>query len=233
MKKKFMTGIYIVMVLITCKLVFNYFYNAAIIHEYNNYNYSENVEPLLICNWFQPYIVHYNNGNIKYQNGNYEDAIAEYQKALKLHPSQKKECSIRINLALAMIAALGEDYNEPDNVENSIAVLKEARAVLLAEDCATEDGTGHSETAEQLKDEIDAMIRALENPEEAESEPENGDEDEQKEKEQKEAEENFEQDVKKTLQERQSESNQERKESLDYYDSFERDYNFDYDGYIW
>ena len=43
----------------------------------------------------------------------------------------------------------------------------------------------------------------------------------------------FEEDVKKALQEKQSEANQERSEAMDYYEDMDKDYNFDSDGYIW
>ena len=227
-----MIGIYIVMLFVCFKLAFNYFYNAVVIYRYNNYDYSVNVSPLLICNWFESYVAHYNNGNIYYKNDRYEDAITEYQKALEGNPPQKKECAIRINLALAMLKTLGEDYNEPEHIEDSILILKEARDVLLEENCATENGDGHSATAEQLKEEIEAMIRELEEKKESEADTEDAD-DTQEAQEQKEAEDAFEEDVKKALQERQSEANKERKQSMDYYENFDKDYNFDYDGYIW
>lgn len=233
MKKKILTGIYIVMLLVCGKLAFNYIYNGFVTYCYHQQDYSVSVKPLMLFNWSQPYIAYYNQGNISYKNNNFSDAMISYEKALKLNPPEEKECAIRINLALAMLATLGEDYAAPENVEVSLEILKEAREVLLENGCATESGDGHSEKAEQLKEEIEAMIEQLEQQEPSESGDSKETEDEKEQEEQKEEEDNFEQDVKKTLQEQQSKANQERKESIDYYEDIDKDYNFDSDGLIW
>ena len=230
MKKKILIGIYIVMLLICGKLIFNYIYNAIVIYRYHQYDYSVNVKPLLIFNWSESYIAHYNQGNIYYKNDSFENAITSYKRALKLHPPEEKECAIRINLALAMLGTMDENYSAPENVDTSLEILRGARDVLLENGCATENGDGHSEAAEQLKEEIEALIEQLE--QQSEDEPEESGETEE-ENETEEAEDAFENDVKKTLQEKQSKANQQRKESLDYYEEFNKDYNFDADGYIW
>ena len=107
------------------------------------------------------YVVHYNNGNRYYRQYSYGRAIEQYEKALEQVIPEGKECRIRINLALAMLGLLGPDYAQPEQIENSIIILEEARWELLAQDCATEGGTGHSEEAEQLKKEIDEMLKEL------------------------------------------------------------------------
>ena len=92
-------------------LTFNYIYNEVIISKYEERDYSKNVDALLHTNIIQPYIVYYNNGNIHYQKGEYEDAIEEYELALEQNPPhEEEECEIRINLALAIIATLPEEY---------------------------------------------------------------------------------------------------------------------------
>lgn len=232
MKKKILIGIYIVMILVCGKLAFNYIYNGIVTYSYHQENYSVNMKPLLMFNWSEPYIAHYNQGNIYYKNGQFEDAITSYIKALELRPSEDKECAIRINLALAMLGTMEEDYAAPENVDVSLEILKGAKDVLLENGCATESGDGHSEAAEQLKEEIEAIIEQLEQPKESESQE--SEEDAEEEKKQQEAEEDaFEEDVKKALQEKQSEANQERSEAMDYYEDMDKDYNFDSDGYIW
>lgn len=228
MKKKILISIYIVMLLLCGKLAFNYIYNGIVIYRYHQYDYSVNVKPLLVFNWSEPYVAHYNQGNIYYKNNRFEDAISSYERALELYPPEEKECAIRINLALAMLGTMDEDYSAPEHVDTSLEILREARDVLLEKGCAAENGDGHSETAEQLKEEIEAMMEQLE--QKSESEPEKNEETEE---EKEETEDTFEDDVKKALQEKQSKANQERKESLDYYEEFEKDYNFDADGYIW
>ena len=232
MKKKILIGVYIIMLLVCGKQAFNYIYNAVVIYCYHQNNYSVNTKPLLVYNWLEPYVPHYNQGNIYYKNNRFEDAITSYKEALELNPPKDKECSIRINLSLSMLGTMDEEYAAPENVDTSLEILKGARDVLLEEDCATENGDGHSETAEQLKEEIEAMIEQLENQSEPASDPE---EEEKKEEDnnQKEAEDEFEDNVKKALQEKQSKANQERQESMEYYEEFDKDYNFDSDGYIW
>lgn len=236
MKKRILTGIYIVLLLVCFELVFNYVYNAIVIYRYNQSDYSSGTEPLTVFNWNEPYVVYYNQGNIYYKNESYADAIESYEKALELNPPKEKECSIRINLALAMLATMEEDYAAPDNVEASLEILRAAQDVLLEEDCATEAGDGHSETAEQLKEEIEAMIEQLEQ-QQSEPEPEDGKESEDEKKtdstEEQTEEDAFEEDVKKAIQEKQSKANRERQQNLDYYEDFDKDFNFDSDGYIW
>lgn len=232
MKKKILIGIYIGMLLICGKLAFNYIYNAIAIYRYHQYDYTVNVKPLLIFNWSEPYIAHYNQGNIYYKNDCFEDAVASYEKALDVSPPEEKECAIRINLALAMLGTMDEDYSAPEYVDTSLEILKGARDVLLEKGCAAENGDGHSETAEQLKVEIEALMEQLE--QQSEAEPKEGEETEtEEEKEQEADEDDFEEDVKKSLQEKQSKANQERKEFFDYYQEFDQDFNFDADGYIW
>lgn len=236
MKKIIIICISIILLLISGKLAFSYLYNEIAIYSYDKKNYSINVDPLLIGNWSQPYVAYYNKGNIHYQKGEYMDALEAYEKALDENPPQEKECSIRINSALTLVAsvvALGDEYDTPDYIQTSIDTLKSAREVLIENGCATENGDGHSATAEKLKDEIDALIKELEDKLEEQSEPGSGDSEQEEERQQKEKEDAFEEDVKKKLQERQAEANQERKETMDFYEELDMDYNFDYDGYIW
>ena len=103
MKKRIIACVYIVLFIVCVKLAFTYIYNECIIDKYNDKDYSSDVAPLLFCNVIQPYLAHYNMGNIHYQNGAYESAIDEYKKALLKNPDKEEECSVRINLALAII----------------------------------------------------------------------------------------------------------------------------------
>lgn len=232
MKKKILIAIYILIFLICGKLAFNYIYNEVVIYHYHQGDNTITVNPLLIFNWSEPYIAYYNQGNIYYKNDGFVDAITSYEKALEMNPPQEKECSIRINLALAMLGTMPEDYYNPENVDVSLKILKEARDILLEKKCATEDGKGHSVTAEQLKVEIEALIKQLEQ-QSAEGEKTGTDKEIEEEKQSKEEEDAFEEDVKKKLRENQSKANQERKESLDYYEDLDKEYNFDIEGDIW
>lgn len=230
MKKTIIASVYVLVLLVSFKLAFTYLYNESIIDDYEENDYSSDVNPLFFANWIQPYLAHYNMGNIHYQNKDYQSAIEEYNQALEENPSKEQECSVRINLALAMIATLGEDYDSEENVEASIEKLTEARNVLLQDGCATENGDGHSETAEKLKKEIDDLLDELKknqtsqpnnsnDPQDNPDDPQNGDD--------------YEQDIKQKLQQQQNQSYQERNKMLNMYDEFDSDMDFDADGRVW
>lgn len=238
MKKVVFIIIYSMLVLACAVLVFNYGYNAFVMYCYNNQNYSVSTMPLQMFNWTEGYVAYYNEGNMYYQQGEYVNAVESYSKALEENPPEEKECSIRINMALAMVASLEGLYTDPMYAQSCLDTLKGARDVLLEKDCATENGDGHSATAEKLKEEIEAMIKELE-----QMEPAKGEETEEEEvkieeeqvsteqaKEEKDA---FEEDVKKALQEKQNKAQQERQQGLEDAEVFDGEYNFDLDGKIW
>ena len=155
MKKKILIILYVIVILICGRQCLSYFYNQYVLNEYKAGNYSINEDLLLTLNIIEPYIVHYNNGNILYQNMLYEDAIEEYEKALTYPDLPKdRECKVRINIALSMVAMLPKDYDSRDNREDSIKVIREALKVLSAEGCAKKNGGGHSSRAQNLYDEL-------------------------------------------------------------------------------
>lgn len=230
MKKKCIICIYIVLFVIFVKLTFNFIYNEIVIVKYNKGNYSSDVSALMQFNWFQPYIVHYNNGNLSYQEEDFDTAIEEYSKALALNPPKYKECSIRINMALAMIGRMGEDFDAPENIDNSIAQLTAAKDVLLADKCATEEDDGHSEAAEKLKEEIEEMIQKLQNQQENSSESKDDGEESE---EQKSMEDELENNLKQQLQQIQSEAYKDRELESQFMEELDLDMNFDIEGAIW
>lgn len=232
--KKWVVGIVAVVLsaifIISGKYAFSYLYNQKFISEYEDGNYDVSTNPLFFVNCFESYIAHYNAGNLSYKKEEYEDAIEEYKQALSYNPPEDKECSIRINLALAMVYGMGDDFDSPENIDASIATLEEARDVLLEKGCASDDGEGHNKTAQKLKEEIDELIERLKrvqqnssgNPEEQQQpQPEpggDGDED---------------QELMEQLQQNQAEAQEEREDNLEQ-NSVNLDYNWDsdYDG-IW
>ena len=137
---------------------------------------------------------------------------------------------MRINLALAMIKNMGKDYDSEEKVESSLETLKEARNILLENNCATENGDGHNETAEELKEEIDEMIEELEKTKKKDIDDDNRSNDDPKEKKDDETKE---QDIKENLQKQQQEAYKERAGSLESYEEFEYEMNFDLDGRVW
>lgn len=231
LRKRIFICVYVILFLVCAKRAFTYIYNEILISKYNDHDYSGDVDPLLFCNVIQPYLAHYNMGNIHYQNGDYQAAIDEYKNALEADPGHDEECSVRINLALAIIGTLGEDYVSEENVETSIATLTEARNVLIEEKCATDSGNGHSETAETLKKEIDDLIDQLKNTQT--ENPEQNNDPNNKPNEDEEDDDDYEQNIKEQLQQQQMDSYEERMQNLDYYDEFDNEMNFDANGRVW
>lgn len=177
------------------------------------------------------YIFLYNRGNREYERMNYTGAIEEYQNALNAFPPHKKECSIRINLALAMIYNLGPEFAEPENVEHSIEVLLAAKDVLLEDECATLEGDGHSETAEQLKREIDELLQQLQQ----EPPPEDSSEEEEEEETESSGgiDEETEQNIMEELQQTQSAATQERQENIEMMESWSDEPNLEFNISNW
>lgn len=177
MKKILVAGLIIVSVIFMCMGI-NYVSNERMIHQYNNEVYQINNFDVL--GFFQPYIGPYNRGNIYYKLGNYDTAVQEYQKALEKHPSKRKECKIRINLALAMVEKLDFENITLEDRDEMIRVLDEAIAVLTEKNCANLDQeSGHDKDAQQLEIELSQLKEALQNAE-GESESSDDTKDEQK-----------------------------------------------------
>ena len=162
MKKKIIACIYILMLLVASKLAFNYIYNEYMISQCDKGNYDVTVQPIFSCNWVQPYVPHYNAGNMYYDKGEYKLAIKEYKQALK-RESKNHLCDIRVNIALSMIGTLPEEYGSEENIESTVKLLTEAREILIQDGCASEKGDGHDEDATKLKKEIDSILESMKN----------------------------------------------------------------------
>ncbi len=146
-----------------------YILNELFLKNYRAQDYSMQYESgLTTANINEDYLPYYNMGNVYYKNGEYDKAIAYYKKALEKDPPLYKECPVRINLALAMLQKIDfSNLNTPNKVENALRQLRAARAILCEDGCAhPEDDQGHSAEAEQLKKDIDEMIKQLEQQQE-------------------------------------------------------------------
>lgn len=167
MKKRIIICLYIIALLVFLKLLVSYLYNEHLNKNYYQGDYNSFYDMLTYLNFPESYIAYYNNGNVYYRREEYGKAADLYRKALDSNPrhyeGKMDECDVRINLALAMVRGLGDDYNIPEKKEESLSVLYEARDVLLEDGCATENDDGHSQKAERLKKEIEKMIEELEN----------------------------------------------------------------------
>lgn len=170
--KRFMLIIDIVcglMILFALFFAVRHFLNEKFIKNYNDGNYSDKYEKILLnLNYPESYVANYNLGNVCYKNGEYDEAIIYYKKALEENPPHKahKECDIRVNLSLSMLEKIDWDnISSEKDVEKTIRMLQAARNVLTEEGCANpDDPNGHDEDAEQLKKDIDDMIQQLQNP---------------------------------------------------------------------
>lgn len=145
--------------------------NAYYVSEAKKGRYHSEMESLLtLFNYPDGYVIWYNLGNEYYENGDYEEAEAAYLKAIECGIPFEKECPVKVNLALSMLAQLDEDeWDEfyyclgPDDL-NSVSrkvekTLLNARDILTEDECAHEDDeNGHDEQAQLLKDEIDELL---------------------------------------------------------------------------
>lgn len=141
-----------------------YIINLVFLANYNRGVYTTAGEEFLTkLNVPEGYVPYYNIGNAEYMLGNYDNAISNYKSALECHPTEKKECDIRVNLALAMLHKIDFDHLETEKQKaNAIAKLQAARKILCEKGCADPVGTnGHDPEAEQLKQDIDKMLEEL------------------------------------------------------------------------
>ena len=141
--------------------------NRMFVSAYNKQEYkTESEEKLLKFNFPEGYLPYYNLGNAAYRQGDYNSAVAYYTEALKEYPPEKKECDIRVNLALALCNTINfYNLDTQEKIDTALFVLYKARDVLLEKGCATDEGEpGHDPEAQQLKEDIDKMIEKLKNP---------------------------------------------------------------------
>ncbi len=217
-------------------LAFNYFYNEFTISKYDEHDYSYDDELITHTSILEEYIAHYNNGNIHYKKGEYEEAIEDYKLALEADPPHEDaECDIRVNLALAIIGTLPENYSAPENIEQSIQTLEEARDYLLEEECALNESEGHDKEAQKLKEEIDALIEQLK--QQQQSQGGSGDEDQDKpeneDDNQDSGEGDREEEIKEELQQLQEESHQDREDTLQLYEEMDTNADYNWGGEVW
>ena len=117
------------------------------------------------------YVVWYNIGNYHFSQGDFEEAEADYCRALESGIPYEKECPVKVNLALSMIEQLSDEewdaFFESNGSDEMSAearkvekALVTARTILVEDGCAHEDDEdGHYEPAQILKDEIDELLQ--------------------------------------------------------------------------
>ncbi len=238
MVKKIVTGLGIAGFVCFVLLSVNYICNRQVISNYNKGIYK-NSDVNEILGFTQPYVYHYNQGNIYYNNGDYEGAEEEYRSALKRYPGGDRDCLTRINLALSIVKQVDVESITEDNLDDSLKLLDDARDILVENGCAhRDDEDGHNKDAQTLKDEIDAFEEQLkqkvsdqqknggsgkkDQPDTSKDEDgkdESGASDDEKE-------------IKEKLQEIQGDSLKQRNSEMDTYETYKDGYSF-YDGQTW
>ena len=163
MKRKVIIAIYIILILIAVKLIYNQLLNTILINGYNNNKYNEDyAKALIYANFPQQYIAKYNYGNILYKKGEYEEAIEKYESALNRSIPKEKECNIRINYSLAICKTVQVDESDSKSIKNAIQTYEKAIDILTEKGCANkDDDNGHNKKAEQLKKDIQKEIERL------------------------------------------------------------------------
>ncbi|WP_029232413.1 tetratricopeptide repeat protein [Butyrivibrio sp. VCB2006] len=140
--------------------------NHSFVKAYNKGDYqTQKEESLLVGNVPEGYLPYYNLGNVAFERKDYNSAIGYYNKALERYPVGKKECDIRINLALAMCYSIDFDaLTTQEALDTAQLILIKARDILLENNWATDNGVGHrDDDAQQLKEDIDRMLEQLQN----------------------------------------------------------------------
>ena len=220
-----------ILCLLALKLIVSYVLNENFISQYNKGNYDpDNLRGLFALNWPESYVAPYNRGNALYHNNDFDGAIDEYNRALSFNPPDNRECSIRINIALAMLGKITEDDDSMDtaarieNIDRSLELLHDAKEELFkhGDGCAhREDDNGHSETAEQLKADIEKMEKELQEKkrqlqeEEQRERERNETPEEQKAREQAEQEQRDKEEQERQAQEQQAREEQERQAAIE------------------
>ena len=111
---------------------------------------------------YKPARVNYNKGVKCFREGDYEDAEYYFQQAMWRKHTKRDECKFRINKALSITTPITPESVTPENLDESIERLEEARDFLTQNDCAHKnDSKGHNRKAQKLKEEIDEYIEFL------------------------------------------------------------------------
>ena len=167
--KKIAIAVWIVTALFLAILVVNYYGNRRLIERYGEGIYQQN--ELGFLGFTQPYINHFNRGNVFFQLGDYQKAKQEYQSALNLKPEDPYDCKVRVNYALSYVKPIDPKKITEDNYEDVIETCETAKSILSEKGCATENNDGHYYAAQKLYNEINEFIESLKNQFENEQTP--------------------------------------------------------------
>ena len=141
MAKKIAIAVWLVTALLLGILVLNYYGNRKLIERYGAGVYQQN--ELGFLGFTQPYINHFNRGNVYFQLGDYQKAKQEYQSALNVKPGNPYDCKIRVNYALSYVKPIDIKKINKDNYKETIEICETAKSILAEKDCATPNNDGH------------------------------------------------------------------------------------------
>lgn len=214
MKKNILITLYVILICITIKFAYNIVINSILISKYEEGEFSEGLaKGITKFNFPQKYVANYNYGNILYQKGEYEKAIEEYKKALNVSVPTYKECSIRINYALAICKTVNVDETNEQSIKQAIKTYELAIDVLAEDGCANKNNdNGHSQEAEKLKKDIQKEIERLKNLQQKNQNQQSQDGDDKKENPQQQPE-----TVEEKMQKIKEEATQTQRESEEFY----------------
>ena len=159
--KKIAIAVWIVTALFLGILVLNYYGNRRLIERYGSGVFQQN--ELGFLGFTQPYINHFNRGNVFFQLGDYTKAKQEYQSALNLKPGDPYDCKVRVNYALSYVKPIDTSKITADNYKETIKICETAKSILSEKGCATENNDGHYYAAQKLYNEINNFIEELKN----------------------------------------------------------------------
>lgn len=185
---------------------------------------------------------YYNQGVEYFKGGYYEEAEDYFQYAMWEKHTKGMECKIRINKALSITTPITPESVTPENLNEKISRLEEARDYLTVNDCAhANDSNGHNKKAQKLKEEIDEYIEFLKNQNQKEEEkkedkPDPSEDDEEKKKqeeEEKKRQQEEQEKLKKQFESIQEQGMKERNDNLALYGTWLEDDYLGYSGKSW
>ena len=231
MKKRIIAAV--LLVICSAFILIRYSINAVFVNGYHEGRYLDSTESrLLNVNFPQGWLPYYNLGNSAYQQGNYDRAVLLYEEALEQDPRHPAACSIRVNLALAMLQKIDFEHDDSESIVNQLLA---ARAVLTEVGCAGEtEQDGHSPEAEELKKNIDDMLQQMGGQGESGEDEESGESDEEEQEEGQDEQQDTserEQQIQQQLEEMMQDNMEERQDVQEWY-SQEGSYN-QYNGKTW
>ena len=231
MKKRIIAAV--LLVICSAFILIRYSINAVFVNGYHEGRYLDSTESrLLNVNFPQGWLPYYNLGNSAYQQGNYDRAVLLYEEALEQDPRHPAACSIRVNLALAMLQKIDFEHDDSESIVNQLLA---ARAVLTEDGCAGEtEPDGHSPEAEELKKNIDDMLQQMGGEGNSGEDEESGESDEEEQEEGQSEQQDTserEQQIQQQLEEMMQDNMEERQDVQEWY-SQEGSYN-QYNGKTW